>query len=138
MNATDNKRRLQAAFAELEHGNGRPFVDLMADDFCWTIPGSTAWSRTYRGKQAVREELFKPLFAQFATQYTNRALRFIAEDDLVAVECRGAVQTVRGQAYNNSYCYLCRFDADGRLAELIEYLDTALLDAVLTAPPQLA
>jgi ketosteroid isomerase-like protein len=81
----------------------------------------------------VREQLFKPLFAQFATPYTNRALRFIAEDDHVVVECRGSVQTVRGEAYNNSYCYVCRFEG-GRLRELTEYMDTALAEAVL-APP---
>jgi ketosteroid isomerase-like protein len=137
MSAANNKQSLQAAYTELAQGNGRPFVDLMADDFCWTIPGSTAWSRSYRGKQAVREELLKPLFAQFATRYTNQAVRFIAEDDLVVVECRGSVQTVRGQAYDNTYCNVCRFSADGKLVELTEYMDTALIDAVL-APPQAA
>ena len=134
MSAADNNKQLmQAVFAELERGNGRPFIDAMADDFCWDIPGTSAWSRRFEGKRAVREQLFKPLFAQFATPYTNRALRFIAEDDHVVVECRGSVQTVRGEAYNNSYCYVCRFEG-GRLRELTEYMDTALAEAVL-APP---
>jgi ketosteroid isomerase-like protein len=131
--ADNNKQLMQAVFAELERGNGRPFIDAMADDFCWDIPGTSAWSRRFEGKRAVREQLFKPLFAQFATPYTNRALRFIAEDDHVVVECRGSVQTVRGEAYNNSYCYVCRFEG-GRLRELTEYMDTALAEAVL-APP---
>jgi len=133
MSTADNKQLMQAVFAELERGNGRPFIDAMADDFCWDIPGTSAWSRRFEGKRAVREQLFKPLFAQFATPYTNRALRFIAEDDHVVVECRGSVQTVRGEAYNNSYCYVCRFEG-GRLRELTEYMDTALAEAVL-APP---
>ena len=134
MSALNNKQTLQAIFDELARGNGRPFVDAMADDFCWDIPGTGAWSRRFEGKQAVREQLFKPLFAQFATTYTNRALRFIAEGDHVVVECRGHVQTVRGEAYNNTYCYVCRFE-NGRLRELTEYMDTALTDAVLTPPP---
>jgi len=133
MGTADNKQLMQAVFAELERGNGRPFIDAMADDFCWDIPGTSTWSRRFEGKRAVREQLFKPLFAQFATPYTNRALRFIAEDDHVVVECRGSVQTVRGEAYNNSYCYVCRFEG-GRLRELTEYMDTALAEAVL-APP---
>jgi len=133
MSTADNKQLMQAVFAELERGNGRPFIDAMADDFCWDIPGTSTWSRRFEGKRAVREQLFKPLFAQFATPYTNRALRFIAEDDHVVVECRGSVQTVRGEAYNNSYCYVCRFEG-GRLRELTEYMDTALAEAVL-APP---
>lgn len=133
MSTADNKQLMQAVFAELERGNGRPFVDAMADDFCWDIPGTSTWSRRFEGKHTVREQLFKPLFAQFATPYTNRALRFIAEDDHVVVECRGSVETVRGEAYNNSYCYVCRFEG-GRLRELTEYMDTALAEAVL-APP---
>ena len=134
MNAVQNKETMQTIFAELEHGNGKPFVAAMADDFCWEIPGRGAWSRRFEGKQTVRDELFKPLFAQFATTYTNRALRFIAEDDLVVVECRGQVRTVRGEAYDNTYCYVCRFE-NGRLRELTEYMDTALAEAVLAPPP---
>lgn len=92
-----NKQRMQAIFAELAQGNGRPFVDAMADDFCWILPGRTAWSRRYEGKQAVRDELLRPLFAQFADTYTNQATRFIAEGDMVVVECRGRVTTKKAR-----------------------------------------
>jgi len=128
-----NKALMQAIFAELAKGNGRPFLDAMADDFCWRIPGTSAWSRSWEGKQVVRKELFAPLYAQFATQYTNSAQRFIAEGDMVVVECRGQVMTKGGRAYNNTYCCVCRF-ADGKLKELVEYMDTALAERVL-APP---
>jgi ketosteroid isomerase-like protein len=134
MNAARNKKALQIAFEELSRGNGKPFVDLWADDFCWTIIGTTAWSRTYRGKDSVRKDLMAPLFAKFSTQYTNEATRFIAEDDFVVVECRGRVTTTSGEPYNNTYCYVCRM-ADGRLKELTEYLDTELVTRALGAPP---
>jgi uncharacterized protein len=132
MSAAENKRAMQAAFDALAQGNGRPFVELMADDFTWTITGTTAWSRAYRGKQAVRKELLEPLFAQFATRYTNRALRIIAEDEHVVVECRGNVTTRSGKAYNNEYCYVIRF-ADGKMRELTEYFDTELVTEALSA-----
>ncbi|HQR97485.1 MULTISPECIES: nuclear transport factor 2 family protein [unclassified Polaromonas] len=128
-----NKQLMQAIFAELAQGNGRPFVDAMADDFCWILPGRTAWSRRYEGKQAVRDELLRPLFAQFADTYTNQATRFIAEGDMVVVECCGQVNTKKGKPYNNTYCYVCRFEG-GQLRELVEYLDTQLVDAALDAP----
>lgn len=130
MSAAENKRLLQNVFAELSKGNGQPLIEMMADDFCWTITGTTAWSRTYNGKQAVLTELLQPLVAQFATQYTNTAHRFIAEDDFVVVECRGNVMTKKGKPYNNAYCYVCRLE-DGKLKELTEYLDTELVTAVL-------
>jgi len=131
---TENNRQLmQAIFAELAQGNGKPFVDAMADDFCWILPGQTAWSRRYEGKQVVREELFRPLFAQFADTYTNTAQRFIADGDMVAVECRGKVMTKKGKPYNNTYCYVCRLEG-GKLKELVEYMDTQMMDATLDAP----
>jgi ketosteroid isomerase-like protein len=133
MSAAENKQLLQRVFDELAKGNGRPFREAMADDFSWTIIGSTSWSRTYNGKQAVLDELMTPLFSQFANLYTNTASRFIAEGDHVVVECRGQVMTRTGKPYNNTYCYICRL-ADGKLRELTEYLDTELVTTVLTPP----
>lgn len=75
----------------------------------------------------------KPLFSQFADKYTNTAHRIIAEDDYVVVECRGHVTTKTGKPYNNQYCYVIRL-ADGKMRELTEYLDTALVAEALEDP----
>lgn len=133
MSTAANKQLLQQIFAELSKGNGKPFIDSLADDFCWIMTGTTAWSRTYRGKEAVLSELFRPLFAKFADQYKSTATRIIAEDDVVVVECRGQVRTKTGIPYNNTYCYVCRL-ADGKLKELTEYFDTELVTAALGDP----
>jgi uncharacterized protein len=133
MTAVQNKQALKAAFEDLSKGNGNLFVELWADDFSWTIIGNTKWSGTYRGKDSVRKELMVPLFSKFATQYTNTATRFIAEDDYVVVECRGNVTTKSGESYNNTYCYVCRM-ANGRLMELTEYSDTELIVKALGDP----
>lgn len=133
MSTAENKQLLQHIFAELAVGNSRPFLDAMADDFCWIITGSTPWSRAYRGVKAVRAELLRPLTSHFAETYTNTAQRFIAEDDTVVVECKGKVLLKSGQRYDNTYCWVCTV-RDGKLIELVEYLDTALLMRVM---PQL-
>lgn len=41
MSATKNKELMQELFSELGKGNGKPFMDSMADDFRWTITGTT-------------------------------------------------------------------------------------------------
>ena len=130
MSAIENKRLMQHIFDELAKGNGRPFIDSLADDFCWTLTGTTSWSGTYRGKEAVQKQLLRPLFAQFADQYVNTAQRFIAEGDHVVVECRGRVTTKSGKPYHNVYCWVCRL-ADGRLKEVTEYMDTELVVTAL-------
>jgi uncharacterized protein len=133
MSASENKALLRNAFDRLSQGDGRPFVDLMADEFTWIFKGSTNWRGRYTGKSLVREQLLAPLFANFSGTYTNTARRIIADEDIVVVECEGSVATKAGDRYDNKYCYVIRMDG-GKMLELIEYMDTALADRVL-APP---
>jgi ketosteroid isomerase-like protein len=133
MSSAENKRLMQAAFDELANGNGGPFMDLLGEDVRWTIIGTTAWSRSYEGVRAVRSELMRPLFGQFAGRYTNKATAIIAEGDVVVIECQGRVETKAGKPYNQSYCYVCRL-AEGKVRELTEYLDTEMLTTALEPP----
>ena len=133
MDAAGNRQLIQRVFDELAIGNGRPFMDALADDARWTVIGSSAWSRTYEGKRAIRDELMRPLFRQFADHYTARATRIVADDDVVVVEARGRVNTKSGKPYNQTYCYVLRL-ADGQVRELTEYLDTELVNQALETP----
>lgn len=136
MVAGENKQLMQDIFSELAKGNSQPLVESLADDFCWTVTGTTKWSRTYKGKHAVLTELLRPLVSQFADQYTNTAHRFIAEGDHVVVEFRGRVTTKAGKPYNNTYCWVCRI-AEGKLQELTEYMDTELVTTTLGDPGEI-
>jgi ketosteroid isomerase-like protein len=133
MSAAENKELMQGAFDELADGNGGRFMECLGEDIRWTIIGTTAWSRTYEGKQAVRDELMRPLFAQFAGRYTNKPTRIIAEGDLVVIESRGRVTTKSGKPYDQTYCYVCRL-AQGRVRELTEYIDTELVATAFDPP----
>jgi uncharacterized protein len=130
MSATENKKFLQRIFAEMAEGNSRPLVESMADDFSWTVSGTTRWSRTYSGKQAVLNELFATLRSHIADRIKTIGHRFIAEDDFVVVEARGSNTTKSGKPYNNNYCFVFRI-ADGKLKEVIEYTDTLLITEAL-------
>jgi ketosteroid isomerase-like protein len=131
--ASDNRQSLQRAFARLADGDGTGLVELMADDFRWTIEGDTAWSGSWAGKRSVLTDLLAPLMAQFSG-YRNRAKRMIADGPFVVVQCQGEATTHAGDRYDNNYCYVCRF-ASGKLVELVEYCDTELISKVL-APPR--
>lgn len=133
MSAAKNKNALKEAFDALSKGDGGPFIDLWADDFTWSIIGSTPWSKTFSGRESVQRDLMAPLFSNFATKYTNTATRFIAEGNYVVIECQGNVTTKAGQPYNNTYCYVCEM-VDGKLKALKEYSDTDLIARVLEAP----
>ena len=51
------------------------------------------------------------------------------------VEARGDNLTREGKAYNNEYCFVF-YLLDGKIKEVKEYADTALVEAVLGDPAE--
>ncbi|MFF0310251.1 nuclear transport factor 2 family protein [Streptosporangium sp. NPDC004379] len=134
MSEIDNRALLEEVFAETAKGNGRPFVDALADDLRWTIIGRTAWSRVYEGKRAVLDELLRPLSEQLGGRNVVSAERFVADGDVVVVEARNHGVTTSGHDYPNRYCWIFVM-RDGEIAEITEYTDTQLIAEVLAPPP---
>lgn len=131
--AAANKALLQWVFADLAAGDGRPFLEMLAEEVVWHVEGSTAWSRSYRGKAEVKAELLKPLHLALAGPNPLTVSRMIAEADCVVVQARGNAVTRAGESYCNSYCMIFRL-VDGRVVEITEYADTALIERALPYP----
>jgi len=134
MTAFENKALVQSIMEARARRDPEPFRAAMAEDFVWRIMGSSAWSGTYSGKAEVLERVTRPLFAQFTAPTRITATRILADEDYVVVQCEGDATTLSGVQYANSYCFVIRV-ADGKLRELTEYMDTALVDRVLEPPP---
>ena len=130
MTALENKQIVQAIFTELGQGNSRPLVEAMAEDFCWTVSGSNQWAGTYKGKQAVLNDLLGQLRSRIEGRIKTIAHRFIAEGDFVVVEAHGSNTTKDGRPYNNAYCFVIEL-SNGKLRAITEYMDTELVTAVL-------
>ncbi len=129
MSTAENKRVVGEALEAMGRSDIGPLVALMADHFAWTIEGQSRFSRRFDGKSAVEQDLLRPLLATFATPYHFQIDEIIGEDDSVVVRGRGQVRTKWGKDYNNHYCFVIRMAA-GRMVELREYLDTALVESV--------
>ncbi|HET9354123.1 MAG TPA: nuclear transport factor 2 family protein [Sphingomicrobium sp.] len=127
-----NKQLVRTAFEAMGRSDIGPLYALMTDDFAWAIEGQTRFSRRFEGKDKVKRQLLDPLFDAFATPYRFTIDEMIGEGDRIVVLGRGEVRTKTGMDYNNSYCFVLRM-ADGRLVELREYLDTALVERVFGA-----
>jgi ketosteroid isomerase-like protein len=128
-----NRARLQYVFAETAKGNGRPFLDALAEDAQWIIRGNTGWSKTYCGKAAIMTDLIAPLRRVLAPPLKTHAHRMIAEGDFVVVEAQGENVTRSGVRYDNRYCYVFEF-LDGQVVTLTEYADTELFRFALGEP----
>jgi uncharacterized protein len=130
MNTLDNKETIYQVYAALAGGDSRPLLAALADEACWHMIGATRWSGSYTGKADIIGRLLQRLRERFATRYRCVAERIVAEGDMVVAECRGEVRTTNGMDYNNTYCNVFKF-ADGKIIEITEYMDTALVDRVL-------
>ena len=133
MGASENKKLMEEIFAGLANRNGTLLIERMSDDFRWINIGTCKWSGTFDGKAAVLRDLLAPLRAALVERSRTVAHRFIADGDYVIVEARGDNVTKAGKPYNNEYCFVFRL-SDGKIKEVKEYSDTALVDAVLGDP----
>ena len=130
---TANKQLLRQVYAEVSKGNAQPLLDSLADDVQWTIIGSTALSGTSRGKQEVIDKLLKPLRARLADgPIMFQPERFIAEGEYVVMQAQGRATALSGKPYNNTYCIVCRI-VDGKVKEMVDYVDTELITSALGA-----
>jgi uncharacterized protein len=129
MSAAENKQIISTMFAELSKGNAAAFLDAMADDVKFTLQGATRFSGTFNGKQELMAKLFEPLTAVLEEMIALTPYNLIADGDYVAMQSHGKAMTKSGRPYNNSYCQIFRI-AGGKVKEVTEYLDTALVDDV--------
>jgi ketosteroid isomerase-like protein len=125
----DNRALLRSIFDQLAVGNGRPLVDAMADDCRWVFPGNWSWAGTWAPKREIVGSLLRPLMAQFRS-YRSEADLILADGDRVMVQARGCATTRRGDEYHQTYCMIYTV-VGGRLTEIVEHCDTALVERVL-------
>lgn len=132
MGIAENKQVVLDFYEAGARGDMDSCFALLADDVSWTNIGSTKFSGTYSGKQVLMESLLGPLFGQLKAGISSKIERLIAEADIVVAQTSGSAETLDGTPYNNTYCQVIRI-RDGQIAEVKEYMDTALIDSVFGA-----
>jgi hypothetical protein len=123
----DETRINKEAARKFVEGMGQDFagaIDLaMADDCRIVTMGTTAISGERTKAQALQAAaMVGQLFPGGLPTVINS---MIAEGDRVAVAAESFATHVSGRPYNNKYLFLMRY-RDGKLIEMIEYLDTEL------------
>lgn len=125
-----NEQLIRTVFDETARGNTRALAEALGDDCRWTFPGNWSWAGTWAPKSAVLEHLLVPVMRQLGGTYRMTADLVLAAGDHVAVQARGHGVTSRGDAYDQTYCFVFRL-TDGRITEVTEHCDTALVERVL-------
>ncbi len=129
MGIAENKQVVLDFYEAGARGDMDACFALLADDVTWTNIGSSKFSGTYIGKQAIAEDLLGPLFSQLKAGISSQIERLTAEGDIVVAQTSRTAETTDGTPYNNTYCQAIRI-RDGQIADVKEYMDTALIDSV--------
>jgi uncharacterized protein len=58
LSTIENKQLMQDIFSELSKGNDQPFIVAMSEDMQWTWMGTGRWSKTFKGKSSILNELW--------------------------------------------------------------------------------
>lgn len=132
MGIAENKQVVLDFYEAGARGDMDACFALLADDVTWTNIGSTKFSGTYIGKQALAEDLLGPLFGELKAGISSQLEQLTAEADIVVAQTSGTAETMDGTPYNNTYCQVIRI-RDGQIAAVKEYMDTALIDSVFGA-----
>jgi uncharacterized protein len=135
MSAAANKKLMQQVYADSANRSGTTFADSLADDPSWIVTGQYSWSHRFNGREAILDGLMGHFRSLFAERPRIVGYNFIADGDYVAVEARGDNVTKTGLRYDNQYCMVFRIE-DGKIREIKEYCDSALIERVLGPFPE--
>jgi len=134
MSAADNKKLMETIFAAVSAGDRSLYTDSLADDVSMTVTGQYSWSQTFHGKESVLRDLYGYVASLLKYRRTI-PLRIIADEEWVAVEARGDMETIGGERYDNHYCMVYRIE-NGKIREIREYQDSTLCERVLGPFPK--
>src|SRR5210317_1582212 len=124
MGIAENKQIVLDFYEAGARGDMDTCFALLADEVTWTNIGTTKFSGSYIGKQAIAEDLLGPLFGNLKAGIASKIERLTAEGDIVVAQTSGTAETKDGTPYNNTYCQVIRI-RDGKIAAVKEYMDTA-------------
>jgi ketosteroid isomerase-like protein len=128
---TNHEHTLEIFRIKAETGSNEALLAALDADVLWTITGSGCASRTYHGKADLVDHILAPLARRLEGTVRSRVEEVLDAGDTVIVRWTGESRTLWGEPYENEYCWLLTWDR-GRIVRVVAYLDTLLLERVMT------
>lgn len=124
-----NAQLITRLFEEVAKGNVAVFWEHVHDDAVWRTIGTGSWSGTFKGKDNIINDIFRPLGRKLVSRQTN-VTRIIDGGDVIVVQALGKNLTHGGIPYDNDYCFVITL-RDGKIVTYEEYCDTELVANVM-------
>lgn len=121
MSAQDNKQTAQKGYDAFSRGDVEGAMATLSDAVEWVVPGDSALTGVYRGKEEVGG-----LWAQIGQKgFRTEPREFLADGDKVVVLTTYSIGADQDQAAD-----VATYDADGKLARFEAFGGAALFDRV--------
>lgn len=124
---SSNREIVQRWFDLVAKGDAPGAFALFAPDVVYRLKGTTPVSGEYRGLGQIVDDFFAPWSKQIVGHITLTVDELIGDGDRVVALARGNATTVFGVSYDNDYAFVFGL-RDGKITEVIEYLDTVLVE----------
>jgi ketosteroid isomerase-like protein len=122
-----SRETVQQWFDLIAQGDAASAFALFTDDVRYVLKGTTPVSGTYRGLKQIVEDFFTPWRKQIVGDISLTVDELIGDGACVVALARGKAKTIFDRPYDNDYAFVFRL-RDGKISEVIEYLDTALVE----------
>ena len=130
------KQFVEKLFRNLENGHQDQFFSQVAPNVLWEVMGTHPLAGVYHGKQEFLDHTFvrlKKLLKGGPMLKVSNIL--IAEDTpIVIVEMVQLSYSINGRPFNNTYCWLVKFENEV-IVHVRAYLDSALVQALVNENP---
>jgi len=130
------KQFVEKLFRNLENWHQDQFFSQVAPNVLWEVMGTHPLAGVYNGKQEFLDHTFvrlKKLLKGGPVLKVSNIL--IAEDTpIVIVEMVQLSYSINGRPFNNTYCWLVKFENEV-IVHVRAYLDSALVQALVNENP---
>ncbi|WP_323733306.1 nuclear transport factor 2 family protein [Candidatus Bandiella euplotis] len=120
-------------FTLLENSKNQEFFKYVDDNVIWQVMGTHPLAGTYHNKASF----ITSTFGRLATVLQEGGVILKVENLLIIgpfaiVEMRSLSHTKSGKPFDNTYCWIAKFDG-GKIAKVKAYVDSALVADVINS-----
>jgi uncharacterized protein len=123
----NSREIVQSWFDLVGKGEAQAAFELFTDDVVYNLKGTTPVSGIYRGLESIVDDFFTPWRKQIVGEIVLTVDELIGDGGTVVALARGTAKTIHDVPYDNDYAFVFRL-RDGKISEVIEYLDTAMVE----------
>jgi uncharacterized protein len=123
-------KQVENIFNYLKNGENNKFFEYVADDVVWTVMGTHPLAGIYKSKEDFIDNTFQRLNKLLKEGVILKVNNLIVHDDDVVVEMESLSTALNGKPFNNTYCWVCRFE-NHIIVEVRAYVDSAMVQRLI-------